>query len=68
MVRNLPTEATQVSTVVKVAMDAPSVLANIFTGILKGILGFTITQVSVFVVNRYDIEDSVLYWKFTDIE
>ena len=40
---NTPTEAPQVSTVVQVAMSAPSVTANIFTGTLQGILGFTIT-------------------------
>ena len=40
--KNPPTEAPQVSMVVQVAM-------NIFTGTLQGILGFTRTQVRIFV-------------------
>ena len=54
MEENLPTEAPQVSTVVKVVMDEPSVIANIFTGTLKVSLGFNNTQVRVFVDDGYD--------------
>ena len=61
MGENIPTEAPQVSTVVQV-------LVNIFTGTLQGILGFTITQVQVFVDDGYDSQESVIYWKFTDIK
>ena len=65
--KNTPTEAPQVSTVVQVTTAEPSVTANIFTGTLQGILGFTITQVRVLVDVGYDIQESVIYWKFTDI-
>ena len=41
---------------------------NIFRGTLQGILGFTSTQVRILVDNGYDIQESVLYWKFTDIK
>ena len=58
---NPPTEAPQVSTVVNVPF-------NIFTGTLQGILGFTITQVRVFVGNGYDSQESVIYWKIIDIK
>ena len=44
---NPHTEAQQVSIVVQVATAAPSVPANIFTGGLQSILGFTINQVWV---------------------
>ena len=57
---NPPTEAPQVSMVVHVPV-------NIFTGTLQGILGFTSTHVWVLVDDGYDIQESVLYWKFTDI-
>ena len=66
--KNPPTEAPQVSTVVQVAMAAPSVPANIFMGTLQGILGFTITQVQVLVEYGYDSQESVLYWKLTNIK
>ena len=56
-----PTEAPQVSTVVQVPV-------NIFLETLQGILVFTSTQAWVLVDNGYDIQDSVLYWKFTDIK
>ena len=59
--KNPPTEAPQVSTVVQVTMAAPSVQANIFTGTLQVILGFTNTQVWVLVDNGYDRQESVLY-------
>ena len=58
---NMPTEAPQVSTVVQVAV-------NIFTGTLQGILGFASTQVWVLVDDGYEIQESVIYWKFTDIK
>ena len=58
---NPPTEAPQVSTVVQVPV-------NIFTGILQGVLGFTSTQVRIFVYDDYDIQESVIYWKFADIK
>ena len=61
MGENTPTEAPQVSTVVQVPV-------NIFTGTLQGILGLTSTQVRVLVENVYDSQESVLYWKFTDIK
>ena len=61
MGENIPTEAPQVSTVVQV-------LVNIFTGTLQGILGFTITQVWVLVDDGYEIHESFIYWKFTDIK
>ena len=51
--KNPPTEATQVSTIVKVVTAALSVPVNIFTGTLQGILGFTITKVRVLVDGRY---------------
>ena len=66
--KNLPTEAPQVSTVVQVTMAALSVPANIFTGTLQGILGFTITQVWVLVDDGYNSQESVLYWKLTYIK
>ena len=58
---NLPIEAPQVSTVVQVPV-------NIFMGKLQGILGFTSTQVRVLVDDGYDSQESVIYWKFTDIK
>ena len=58
---NPPTEATQVSTVVKLPV-------NIFTGTLQGILGFTSTQVRVLVDDGYDSQESVPYCKLTDIK
>ena len=63
-----PIEVPQVSTIVKVATDAPSVPVNIFTGTRQGIIGFTNTQVLVLVEDRYDSQESVLYWKLTDIK
>ena len=63
-----PTEAPQVSMVVQVTTAAPSVLVNIFTGTLQGILGFTITQVWFLMDDGYDSQESVLYGKFTDIQ
>ena len=68
MVKNPPTEAPEVSTVVQVSTAAPSVAVNIFTGTLQGILGFTSNQVWVLVDDGYDSQESVLYWKFTDIK
>ena len=61
MGENPPTEAPQVSTVVQVPV-------NIFTGTLQSILGFASTQVRVSVDDGYDSQESVLYWKFTDIK
>ena len=58
---NPPTEAPQVSTVVQVPV-------NIFTGKLQGILGLTSTQVRVLVEDGYDSQESVIYWKSTDIK
>ena len=58
---NPPTEAQKVSKVVQVPV-------NIFTVKLQGILGFTSTQVRVLVDDEYDIQKSVLYWKFTYIK
>ena len=58
---NPPTEAPQVSTVVQVPV-------NIFTRTLQGIIGFTSTQVRVLVDYGYDIQESVLYWKFSYIK
>ena len=58
---NSPTEAPQVSTVVQVPV-------NIFLGTLQSILGFTSTKVRVLVEDGYDSQESVLYWKFTDIK
>ena len=58
---NMPTNVPQVSTVVQV-------LVNIFTGTLQGILGFTSTQVRFLVDNGYYSQESVIYWKFTDIK
>ena len=58
---NPPTEAPQVSMVVQVAV-------NSFTGTLKVIISFTSTQVWILVDVEYDSQDSVLYWKFTDIQ
>ena len=43
VVENPPSEAPQVSTVVQVATDAPSVPVNILTGTLQGIIDFTST-------------------------
>ena len=43
------TDSQEVSTVVQVAMAAPSVPVNIFTGTLQVILGLTSTQVRVLV-------------------
>ena len=61
MGENPPTEAPQVATVVQVPV-------NIFTGTLKGILGFASTQVWFLVNNGYNSQCSVLYWKLTDIK
>ena len=66
--KNLTTEAQRVSTVVQVTMAVPSVPINIFTGTLQDILGFTNTQVQVLVDDGYVIQESVMYWKFTDIK
>ena len=61
MGENLLTEAPQVSTVLQVP-------ANIFTGTLQGILGFTSNQFWILVEDVYDSQESVIYWKFTDIK
>ena len=61
VVGNPPTDSPQVSTVIQVPV-------NIFTGTLQGILGFTSTQVRILVDNGYDRQQSVIYWKFTDIK
>ena len=61
MGENPPTEAPQVSTVVQVTV-------NIFTGTLQVIIGFTSNQVRVLVDDVYDRQESVIYWKFTDIK
>ena len=66
--KNHPMEAPQVSMVVKVTMSVPSVPSNILTGTLQGILGFANTQVWVLKDDGYDSQESVLYWKFTDIK
>ena len=58
---NPATEAPQVSTVVQVPV-------NIFTGTFQVILGFTSIQVWVLVDDGYDRQESVLYWKITDIK
>ena len=58
---NTPMEAPQVSTVLQVPV-------YIFTGTLQGIIDFTSTQVRVLVDDGYDSQESVLYWKFTDIK
>ena len=55
------TEAPQVPAVVQVTV-------NIFMGTLQSILGFTSTRVWVLVDYGYDIQESFLYWKFTDIK
>ena len=47
--KNLSAKAPQISTVVQVTTAVTSDPVNIFTGTLQGILGFTITQVWVFV-------------------
>ena len=49
--KNIPTEAPQVATVVQVLTSAPSITGNVFMETLKGILGFTITQVRFLVEN-----------------
>ena len=54
MGENPPTEAPQVSMVVRVATATSSVLVNIFTDTLQGILGFTSTQIQVLVDDIYD--------------
>ena len=59
--KKFPTDAPQVSMVVQVPV-------NIFTGTLQGIIGFTSTQVRILVDNGYDRQQSVIYWKFTDIK
>ena len=56
------------TTVVQIAMYAPSVPDSIFTGTLQGILGFTIAQVRVLVDDEYDSQELVFYWKFTGIK
>ena len=58
---NPSTEAPQVSTVVQIKV-------NIFMGTLQVILVFTSTQVRVFIDARYDSQESVIYWKCTDIK
>ena len=68
IVKNTPTEAQQVSTVVQVTTTSPSVPVNIFIGKIQGILVFTNTQVRVLVDDGYDSQEPVLYWKFTDIK
>ena len=66
--KNPPTEEPHVSTVVQVTTAAPSVPANIFTGTLQVILGFTITQGRGFFNDGYDSQESVMYCKLTDIK
>ena len=66
--KNPPTEAPQVSMVVKVTSAVPSVTVNIFKWRLQDIIGSTNTQVRVLVDDGYDSQESVLYWKFTDIK
>ena len=41
---------------------------NTFTGTLQDTLGFTSTQVRVLVDDGYDSQESVLYWKISDIK
>ena len=67
MGENLPTEAPQVSMVVKVTSAVPSVTVNIFKWRLQDIIGSTNTQVRVLVDDGYDSQESVLHWKFIDI-
>ena len=45
--KTFPTDAPQVSMVVQVPV-------NIFTGTLQGVIGFTSTQVRIFVDDGYD--------------
>ena len=61
MGENIPIEAPQISMVVQVPV-------NIYTGTLQVIISFTSTQVWVLVGDGYDIQESVIYWKFTDIK
>ena len=61
MGENTPIEVPKVSTVVQVPV-------NIFTGKLQGILGFSSTQVRVLVDYGHDSQESVLYWKISDIK
>ena len=68
MYENTPTEVPKVSMVVQVATATTSVPANIFTGTLEVILGFTNIQVWVLVNEGYASQESVLYWKFIDIK
>ena len=63
-----PTEAPQLSKVLQVAMSAPLVPANIFTGTLQDILGFTNTQVWILADDGYGSQESVMYWIFTNIK
>ena len=61
MGENSPTEAPQVSTIVQVPV-------NIITGTHQSIIGFASTQVQVLVGDGYDSQQSVLYWKLTNIK
>ena len=63
-----PTEAPQVSTVVQDTMAVTAVPVNICTGTHHNIIGITNIQVSVLVENRYDSQESVLYWKLKNIK
>ena len=40
---------------------------NVFMGTLQGILGVTTSHIQVLVEDGYDTQESVLYWKFIDI-
>ena len=66
--KTFPTEAPQVSTVVQFATAESSVPVNIFTGTLQDIIGFTNTQVQILVDNGFYNQESVMYWKFTNIK
>ena len=68
MGENTPTEAPQVSILVQVETDATTVPADIFTGTLQGIIGFTNIQVQFLVDDGYDSQELVLYWEFTYIK
>ena len=47
--KNQPTDAPQVSTDIQVSTDTTSVPANILTGTIQGIIGFTNIQVRILV-------------------
>ena len=49
----------QLSTLVK---------TNVFTGTLNGTLEFITDQIKIFIEDGYDTQESVVYWKFTDIK